>query len=253
MQTIDLEQYVKDLEITDLPGSFNDEKGNLEPAKIKMKEDVEQSFINAKSLVSFVSEISEQRRSDVLNSVLLAQLAASKEFPEENQILDWYKKFIDVLNTTGWVIEGAEFFEFKSDMGIFEVDNVIIDILTVAFGGAFKTIITATLGAIRGLSDTDGKIKVFEKNTHSLSKGAFQIGLAQEKSGTVFLQIGTFLLTSENKIKRILFFKSTKDKTELKYCSRTGTLDEEQYAKIRATVSDKLSDKISDFVAEIEL
>ena len=114
-------------------------------------------------------------------------------------------------------------------------------------------VITKTLDAIKGLSDSNGKITVFEKNTHSFSKGAFQIGLVSEANGALSLQIGTFLVTSKNEIKKILFFKSIKDTTQLNYRSRTGTLNEELYAKIRTQIQDKLGGRMTEFIAEIEL
>ena len=250
MQAHDPVKFVRDLEFQDAREAFPIERGGQAP---DMTEGVEQSFMNAKSLVSFVSDINGQRRSDVLNSVLLAQLAANKKFPDENQLVDWYKEFVRVLNNLGWAIEAAEFSSFESNSTVFEAENAIISILTAAFGGSFMVVITKTLEAIKGLSDSNGKITAFEKNTHSQSKGAFQIGLATEANGTVTLQMGTFLLTSSNEIRKILFFKSTKDKTKLNYCSRTGTLNEEVYAKIRTQVQDKLGGKITDFIAEIEL
>ncbi|AUD03662.1 hypothetical protein [Spirosoma pollinicola] len=243
-------QFVQDLEFEDAKKAFPSERGWQAP---DMTEGVEQSFMNAKSLVSFVSDINGQRRSDVLNSVLLAQLAANKKFPDENQLVDWYKEFVRVLNNLGWAIEAAEFASFESSGTVFEAENAIISILTAAFGGSFMVVITKTLEALKGLSDSNGKISAFEKNTHSQSKGAFQIGLAREENGTVILQMGTFLLTSSNEIRKILFFKSTKDKTKLNYCSRTGTLNEDVYARIRTQIQDKLGGRISDFIAEIDL
>ena len=226
------------------------ERGGQAP---DMVEGVEQSFLNAKSLVSFVSEINGQRRSDVLNSVLLAQLAANKKFPDENQLVDWYKTFVSVLTNLGWAIQGGEFSTFQANGTVFDAENAIISILSAVFGGSFMVVITKTLDAIKGLSDSNGKITVFEKNTHSFSKGAFQIGLVSEANGALSLQIGTFLVTSKNEIKKILFFKSTKDTTQLNYCSRTGTLNEELYAKIRTQIQDKLGGRMTEFIAEIEL
>jgi hypothetical protein len=246
-------QYVRELELLEPKESFPMERGELESAGAKMIDGAEQSFVNAKSLISFVSAVSEQRRNDVLNSVLLAQLAANKKFPGDEQTIDWYKEFVRVLNNLGWAIEAAEFSNFTSAGTVFEVENAIIDILTVAFGSAFIPIILKTLSAIKGLSDGNGRITAFEKNTHSLSKGAFQIGLANETNGSVSLDIGTFLLTSSNEIKRILFFKSTEDKTSLDYCSRKGVLNDDVYATIRDAVETKLGTKATDFIAEIDL
>lgn len=77
--------------------------------------------------------------------------------------------------------------------------------------------------------------------------------MATEENGSVSLQIGTFLLTSSNEIKKILFFKSTKDKTNLDYCSRKGVLNEQVYGAIRDAMQVKLGQKATDFIAEIEL
>lgn len=250
MQAHDPVKFVRDLEFEDAREAFPIQRGGQAP---DMVEGVEQSFMNAKSLVSFVSDINGQRRSDVLNSVLLAQLAANKKFPDENQLVDWYKTFVNVLNNLGWAIQGAEFSSFNAEGTVFDAENAIISILSAAFGGSFMVVITKTLDAIKGLSDSNGKITVFEKNTHSYSKGAFQIGLVSEANGALSLQIGTFLVTSKNEIKKILFFKSSKDITQLNYCSRTGTLNEEIYAKIRTQVQDKLGGRMTEFIAEIEL
>ncbi|MCF0054784.1 hypothetical protein [Dyadobacter sp. CY356] len=252
METIDHLKYLKELQLKDLRDTFPASR-DIDPKDLPTSEGIEQSFMNAKSIVSFVSEINGQLRDDVLNSVLLAQLAANKLFPDDDQSLEWYKEFIRVLNNIGWEIEAAEFSHFESKDDIFEVENVIIDILMTAFGGSFIDVITRTLTAIKGLADNNGKITVFEKNTHSLSKGAFQIGLAKEVNGAVSLQIGTFLITSSNEIKRILFFKSSKDKTSLDYCSRTGTLNGVIYDKIRDSVVQKLGVKVTEFIAEVEI
>jgi hypothetical protein len=182
----------------------------------------------------------------------LAQLAANKKHSLESNMQEWYQTFIQVLNKIGWVVEAGEINKFESKESVFEVENVIIDILTAAFGSGYIAIIKKVLESFKQMSEND-KIKVFEKNTHTLSKGCFQIGLASETNGAVSMQLGTFLLTSTNEIKRILFVKVTKDKTTLEYSSRQATFNEEVYAAAREVILKKLSDDITDYVAELEI
>jgi len=250
MQDHDIDQYISGLSLQEPVAGFPKSRN---PVTEQVAEGIEQSFLNARSLVSFVSEVNGQRRKDVLNSVLIAQLAANKAHPNDDQVLEWYKTFIEILNKLGWVIEQAEFSEWKAKGSLFEVENAIIDVLTAAFGGTFVSVIKKTLSAIKDLADSNGKITAFEKNTHSVQKGAFQIGIAKEENETVAMQIGTFLLTSDNQIKKILFFKSTKESTKLNYCSRKGTLNEEMYAKGRDAVVAKLGDRVTEFVTEIDI
>lgn len=254
------EKYVKELEIQNSREPFLDEterdltERDLTPSELETQANVEQSFMNDKSLVSFVSDVSEQRRQDVLHSVLLAQLAANKKFPNEEQIKDWYTEFVNVLNNIGWVMQSASFTPFTSEGTTVEVDKAIIALVSTAVGGAaLVPIITATLKAIEDLGDDNGKIIAFEKNTHTATKGAFQIGIAKEENNTVALQLGTFLITSSDTIKQILFFKSSKTKTTLEFCSRIGTLDEGIYNTIRETVKTKLGIRAGEFIASIDL
>ncbi|MET7258945.1 hypothetical protein [Dyadobacter fermentans] len=260
MESIDPKQYVNELALQNSRESFITEteremlSRDLTSTEIDTQTNVEQSFMNDKSLVSFVSEVSDQRRQDVLHSVLLAQLAANKKFPEEDQIKDWYDEFVNVLSNIGWAFQSASFTPFTSEGSTIEVDKAIIDLVASAVGGsALVPLVTKTLDAIKGLSDTSGKFIAFEKNTHTATKGAFQIGIAQEVNNTVALQLGTFLITSSDTIKQILFFKSSTSRTTLEFCSRVGTLDETTYATVRDAVQAKLGLKATDFIAGIDL
>ncbi len=250
MQQQNLTHYVSQMELGSFDGKFPASKA---VDLMQTMTEQEQSFFNAKSLVSFASGVTGQSKQDILDSTLFAQLAANKKYPEQNDTLKWYECFIDVMSKTGWVIEGAEMSSFSSSHDIYEVENVIIDILTTAFGGTYVAVIVKTLSALKGLSDTNAKIRAFEKNTHSQSKGAFQVGLAVEQNDTVSLNLGTFMINTSTQIKTILFFKSSKDKVELKYCSRKATLNPAIYNSIRETISAKLGDQLSNYVTEIDI
>ena len=226
---------------------------SLTEDKLPVKEGEEQAFIAEKSLVSFASSVSAQAREDILQSTLLAQLAANKQVGSPEKILEWYTVFVDVLAKTGWVIEGTSLQEFEAKEGVFEVEAVIIDLLQGAFGAGFLDIIKKTLDAIKGLRSADKKLKVFEKKVTTTSKGCFQIALANETDNVVALQMGTFLITTSSKMTRVIFFKSTKEKTSVKYLSRKGTLNSKLYDKIRDAVNKKLGDKITANVAELDI
>jgi hypothetical protein len=223
-----------------------------EPVDI-IEEGKEQSFLADKSVVSFVSEVKEQNRKDVLNSTLLAQMAANKKFPDQENIIEWYGAFIDTLSKIGWNIQSAEMSTFEDTKSVFEIEEAIVDILAGAFGGGYVAAITKTLESIKKMSNEDHKIIAFEKNTHTFSKGCFQIALATEANDAVTLQLGTFLLTTSKKIKQILFFTSKKDKTTLQYSSRIGTLNAEVYSTVRDAIVKKLGENINTYIAEIEI
>lgn len=246
----EITDFVNNLELVQPANAFLRTREPVQPELVK--ETGEQTFLSDKSIISFVSDVSAQNRNDILNSTLLAQLAANKTHSLESDMQQWYQAFISVLNKVGWVVEAGEVNKFESKDSVFEVENVIIDILTAAFGSSYITIIKKVLESFKAMSENN-KIKVFEKNTHTLSKGCFQIGLASEKNGAVSMQLGTFLLTSTNEIKKILFVKIAKDKTSLAYSSRQATFNQEVYAAARQAILTKLSSDITDYVAELEI
>ena len=212
-----------------------------------------ESYISNKSIVSFASTVSTQSRQDILSSTLLAQLAADKKFPEEEQLKEWFKSYQETLKNLGWIVQGKDFSKFTAKGSVFEMESVVVDILTAALGGAAITIIKTALEAFKKLSNTDSKIIAFEKNTHSLTKGTFMIAVCDESNDAISMKTGAFMLSSENSITQILFFKSSKEKTQLDYATTDSTFNKKSYDVVRAAVEKKLGDKFSKYVAEIEI
>lgn len=218
-----------------------------------MKGGMDQVMMADKSLISFVSNVGVANREDILESTLFAQLGAKHMVPDDNDFIGWYKKYNEILSKIGWTVEGGDVRHFSANGNVVELQSVIIDILTTAFGGSLVQIVTKALNAIKLLADTSGNIVAFEKNTHSESNGSFQVGVATEEAGAISINLGTFLITSSNKINHILFLKFTKDETDLQYASSKLTLDQNIYASVRDLVREKLTSRAHDFVAEIQV
>jgi len=211
------------------------------------------AFVVNKSLVSFVANVGSQNRMDVLNSTLLAQLAANKKFPDEKNLVEWFRTYADVLSKIGWVLAGKDFVNVETSKNLFEVENVVLDILGASLGGNAMAIITKTIEAFRKLSNADGRLVAFEKNTHTSEKGTFLIASADETNGVVSLSMAGFVVSSTEQIQRILFFKSTKEKTALQVATRTGTLNTDTYGLVRNDILTKLGITVNEFIADLEI
>ena len=85
--------------------------------------------VDGGSLVSFTSEIDEQNRSDVENSVLLAQLAADSQYQRNENSDLWYKVFVNVLSKVGWIIQEFEFEKYEAHGQSVVVTAVVLDIV----------------------------------------------------------------------------------------------------------------------------
>jgi hypothetical protein len=229
------------------PFSFN--KRELEAVEGSKAE----SYISNKSIMSFTADVSAEARKDVLFSTLLAQLAADKKVADEDKLEEWLKVYNHTLGNVGWVVQATEFSNFETSKSVVEMQNVIIDILKSALGGTAIDIIIKTLDAFKKLSDSDNKVLAFENNTHSLTKGTFLLGVANETNGAVAISTAMFQLTSTNKITRILFIKTEKDKMQLSYATSQYTLSPDIYNMVRQPIIEKLGDRVLEYIAAIDI
>ncbi|TYP75292.1 hypothetical protein [Aquimarina intermedia] len=254
----ELEAYIKTLEL-----SKNDSKiMSFEMPFRKSRQvslqsgsetDKDEAFMNYKALDSFVSGISKQKQEDVLNSMLLAQRAAQKAFPNRDQVKDWYEKYFEVLSKIGWTMEQHNFKNFETDSSIFEIEKAILGIISAALTGNQLAIVVKTLEALKSLNDNDSRFVAFEKNTHGLNEGSFQLGMATENNGAVAVTLSAFLLKTDNRIKKILFFKSGKDETRMDYYLTKMTLLESKFDQARPFILKKLNDDIDDYISNLDI
>ena len=247
-----INEFVRSLELSE-----GDHSLNFKPVIDEGYDDLEMfegdsAIINFKSLNSFVAGVSKQRQEDVLNSLLLAQRVATKAFPEDEQIKDWYKRYFEVLDKIGWVFENREFAAFNAKSNLFEIENAILEILGSAISGNQLAVLKATMNALKSLGKEDKRFLAFEKNSHSLQKGSFQIGVATEENNTLSISASAFILNTKENITKILFFNSNSDSTAFWFCHSKATLNDSVFSDAREVIKQRLGDTGS-FVAALEL
>lgn len=213
--------------------------------------DVSESFVNNQSIVSFVAGVSEQNRQDILNSTLLAQLAADKTTENVDDLKAWYKQYTEVLTNIGWVIEQNEFTDFQSGSDEFEMNTAIMGIMGAVVDPTQISLITKTLESVKSLGDDDKRIKVFERKFKRSNKGNFQIGVANETGGTVSFGVGAFLMDTKESTGRFLFFKTGKARTKLTYSGMRCTLNPQVYSQVRDSILEKLGRAPKVFIAKL--
>lgn len=213
-----------------------------------------QAFIVDRTLVCFATEITKQQRLDVLDLLLLAQLAARGEYPEIEQAMDWHRSFINVLTKIGCTIDAREFSQFAFPGKTFRLENSIMNMMAI---GSFKDNLTdfldKSLAAIKRFNvKRGGYIHSFEKNTHSDNNAAFQVCLVANSDGALELNLGIAMLTSDSPIEKLFGVWSTEN-TKLHYATLRGTLNEHFYANVRDGISEKLSYSKGMYIVGVKL
>jgi hypothetical protein len=221
---------------------------------VSFKEEGEAAATVAGSTVSFIGGVPMQKQQDVLNSTLLAQLAANKAFDREKQTEQWYGKYKEVLENIGWVIQNFSFNRQSSSGTTVQMDKVALDILAAAMSGNELAVLTATIKALKDADPNSKEITLFDTNGSSGEGGNFQLSTASlDPNGNVKMSLGAFYFSASEHQTRFLFFSwSTRDLNL--YAGVQGIiLNEQIYATVRQAIIEKLGDKAQTYVANINI
>lgn len=206
----------------------------------------------AGSIATLGDTLSEQHQRDVLESLLLAQLAASAKADRHKDPMNWYKVYQQTLETIGWVIQTSTTMSRYLPQGTrFTISTVITDLFQRKVVEEDLSLVKRTLNSFK--RDPGGPAQfVFECPSHSGGIGNFQFGLATEEDGTVTLQLGCFTFNVAAHVTRLAFEEFPTDaKFQVGFVALT--LNEQVYQSVRSTVSAKVASRFAGATAQIEL
>lgn len=221
--------------------------------RINVKEGIEEAFIVDRTLVFLTRNVTEQQRHDVLNSLLLAQLAAHKQFPEITQAVEWNRSCLGVFEKLGFMVEKDAFNQFNSRQPTFEIIDAITEVWFSVYGASSVTLLKKGLAAVQSIDKKSSVARAFEKNTHSETNAAFQVCLVSGQNETVVLETGMFVLESGSQIKEMLRTRSSGDNLLLHYATSRSSINQDYYEQIRNAIKDKLQGLKGNYIAGIDV
>jgi len=244
--------YVDALVLPEPPTWMKTEKA---PQRLlKSKEGSPAGAIVDGGIVGCDATVSALHNQDVLNSMLLAQLAANKAFNRDSDCENWYKKYREVLEQIGWVIDEFQFTEFDSHGSSFEMSDAVIKILQSIAGGAGRAqVAQAAIDALKALPEGSFGRKLWDHSSSDTNKGAFQISGATEVNGNVQMSLGCFHFHAHQSSTSILWFSYSSSSTHLYTDGESVTLNEQIFEKVRQQIIDKLGDRVSQYIADLDI
>lgn len=228
--------------------------GNFIKTSLKtFTSNTETAAVAGSSVQSFVANLDFQGKSDVLNSTLLAQLAANKKFNREEKPEEWYNFYKNVLENLGWVIQEFNFDKYNSSSATFDTSTAILGVLTALCSANELAIVKSTIDALNALKSEDNRVTIFEQNSHSLKKGNFQISICNQQNRQITMKIGCFYFDTSENVVRVLWHKFNSSKCSMYKGTQVVTLNEDIYSRVRDSVINKLGDNALKFIADLEI
>ncbi|MGC3944735.1 MAG: hypothetical protein QM762_09460 [Chryseolinea sp.] len=212
-----------------------------------------ESVVVGSDILSFAAGLPETMRTVITNSMLLAQLAASKKVGDSEKTTEWYKVYFSVLTTLGWVIQQQGFVEHEESGKEFEVHKAILAVATTVFsaGATALAIVTSTLNALEKMGDGPW-LTIFKKRSQRGKVAQFQVTVVEPiGDGGVKISLMAFELEGKNKLTQVLFFKFNSSSVTLRHASGTVTLDKQMMADLGPAIANKVRPFQLDFIANI--
>lgn len=254
--------YIQNLELPELPSMPRATTTATTIATIDTTVDTVSKIdtatcINDRMLQSFAAGLTTQQKSDVLNSTLLAQLAANKAYPTDAagkyDVSGWYSKFSEVLLNLGWISQNTFFKHYQMSGKSFTVDKALLEILTGLLEQNSLLLAKAAISALNNLPSTDNKFTLFNFNTCSDQMGNLSLGVCTESGGTVDYSFAAMYLETSKKIKQILFVDFSTSEFKLYTGTNTITLNSEVYAIVREEVVKKLNNMAAAYISALQI
>jgi hypothetical protein len=253
---MEIKMPIKTVENLDLAKPEQAHVGRDLPKKLAVApEDISKpaAFVDKGSLVCFVAGVSQQNKSDVLNSTLLAQLAADKKYDRETDVMAWYKYYSEVLSKIGWVLSGYNWEEKKASQMSFTMDEAVLEIAAAALTGPEGAVVAATMTALKGLPKKDNRLQLFNHASSSDKAGNFQISACTETDGAVAMKTMAFYYNAKTSNTDVLFFSYDSASTTLTQSTQTQALDSDVYGAVRDAVLKKLGANATNFVLDLDI
>jgi len=204
-------------------------------------------------LVALAAGVSPQHGRDVLQSLLLAQLAANAKANRFKDPLTWYRTYQSTLESIGWVaFSDTSFTRYVPQLNRYSLTRVVEDTLRVRTSPDELDLLDDVLLAFT--HDDGGPAQfVWECPSHSGGIGNFQIAVAtEEENGTVTVQVGRYTFESPVHVTRLAREEFGRD-AKFSSAYLAMTLNEQVFAGLRAAVEQKLENRYDALVAQIGL
>jgi hypothetical protein len=201
-----------------------------------------QAVIVGSDVISFVRGVSAERRNDIVNCALFAQLVANKKV-DASQVIPWYKAYFETLSNIGWVIQERSFVKHTEASTNLDAHESIIKVATALLGPGATTLqlVTTTLDALKGMSKDSPFFTLFNRESQKAKTARFQISLAEEdEKGRFLVTLMAFALSAKANLTQVLFFRFRSNKITLKHASGKVTVHTDVLASIRPELTEKL-------------
>ena len=214
----------------------------------------------------FFSNVSRDNKQAVLDSLLLAELAADKACPQglTDNTVDWYNEYCDVMRYVGWVQKFFEFSEVKIQGENFSISDKFLEMLADLIGAAHlkdgQKILDGVQKMLGSLESSQSDYSTIFSHFHGKArKNAFGIGLVTEEPSedpelrVPSLYMFAFEINASFTELKVLWFNYQSSQANLKAAHNLEVLNKKVFKLVKETIEEILGDQLNKCIRSIPI
>jgi hypothetical protein len=213
-------------------------------------EDAVGAAVVAGSIVGFVPGLEETPQRDVLESLLLAQLAANAKADRYREPAAWFRSYRGVIEQIGWVVESSRSSSrYLPQVSRFFASTVVADVLKPKVSQEEWDAVEHALQVIGSSSSPVAQV-LFECPSHSGGLGNFQVAVGSNVDGETRLCIAQITFNVNRHVTRLFSEEFTPD-SQLQVGFLSLVQNESIYAQLRSSIAAKVQERFERFVVTV--
>lgn len=202
---------------------------------------------------AFMPGVSQDIIDDVNLCKLVMQNAATKLYPEDAQIFEWYKYYVSGLDKLGWVTQSKNIEEVTIQRIGLTMDQVALHIAAGLIGAPAAAILaTVAKQAIEHVQKDPAAIRIYDRNRQLGKQAKFDIApVWVDKNNQPNMVLNCISLDARESTRGILFWKSTRQSTKIQTGAVRTYLDTKTFAGLRNDLYDKYTEAGKRFIKDL--
>jgi hypothetical protein len=253
-QTSSPASYIESINLDDTPRWIVGQGVDADAGNV-FKEAKDQAQVVGSGLFSFAQGVTPEIRDAVSNSALLAQLVANKEVKADDQPLEWFTAYEDVLANVGWAIQSRAWNDYTEGATAAEVHEKIIDIITVALGPsvAALALIKSAIDVLKAMNPDTPWLTIFSREAQHATIARFQVGLVEPgPNDDVMVTLLACLIKADTSVTQVLVFKFREARASFQANSTMVSINDEQAKVLLPKIRAKVRAYQTDYVSSIK-
>jgi hypothetical protein len=206
-------------------------------------------------VISFTSEVKPAMRQAIIDSALLAQLAATRKVADETKIYDWYDAYFDTLKNVGWLVQEHGFAEFTETASDIEAHQMVLDIAAglLGPGSTALTLVRTALDSLVRAQENEPFFVIFNRETRHAESARFQVSVAEGDTTGHLITLMAFGMKASSTLTHVLFVKVRSSEVEIKHQSGKASINAEVLQAVHPLIQSRILAHQKAFIVDLPI